>query len=65
MINKEILNERIKKTKNALTYSASLYQDEVILSNQIAIMEALITIQDILINKASQSDRVNEKDENK
>ena len=65
MINKEILNERIKKTKNTLTYSASLYQDEVILSNQIAIMEALITIQDILINKASQSDRVNEKDENK
>jgi hypothetical protein len=64
MINKEILNERIEKTKNTLTYSASLYQDEVILSNQIAIMEALIAIQDTLINKASQSDKVNEKDEN-
>ena len=63
--NKEILNERIEKTKNTLTYSAALYQDEVILSNQIAIMEVLIAIQDILINKASQSDRVNEKDENK
>jgi hypothetical protein len=65
MIDKEILNEQIKKTKNTLTYSAALYQDEVILSNQIAIMEALIAIQDTLINKASQSDRVNEKDENK
>jgi hypothetical protein len=61
---KEILNKRIEKTKNTLTYSASLYQDEVILSNQIAIMEALIAIQDTLINKASQSDRVNEKNEN-
>ena len=64
MINKEILNERIEKTKNTLAYSTALYQDGVILSNQIAIMEALIAIQDILINKASQSDRVNEKDEN-
>ena len=64
MINKEILNERIEKTKNTLAYSAALYQDGVILSNQIAIMEALIAIQDTLINKASQSDKVNEKDEN-
>jgi hypothetical protein len=62
--NKEILNERIEKTKNTLAYSAALYQDGVILSNQIAIMEALIAIQDTLINKASQSDKVNEKDEN-
>jgi hypothetical protein len=58
--NKEILNKRIEKTKNTLTYSAALYQDEVILSNQIAIMEALIAIQNTLINKASQSDKVNE-----
>lgn len=63
--NKEILNKRIEKTKNTLAYSAALYQDEVILSNQIAIMEALIAIQDILINKVSQSDRVNEKENNK
>ena len=62
--NKEILNERIEKTKNTLSYSAALYQDGVMLNNQIAIMEALIAIQDTLINKASQSDRVNEKDEN-
>jgi hypothetical protein len=64
MTNKEILNERIKKTKNTLTYSPALYQDGVILNNQIAIMKALIAIQDTLINKVSQSDKVNEKDEN-
>ena len=63
MTSKEILNERIEKTKNTLTYSAALYQDGVILNNQIAIMEALIAIQNTLINKASQSDKVNEKDE--
>jgi len=62
--NKEILNKRIEKTKNTLSYSAALYQDGVMLNNQIAIMETLIAIQDTLINKASQSDRVNEKDEN-
>jgi hypothetical protein len=65
MTNKEILNERIEKTKNTLTYSAALYQDGVILSNQIAIMEALIAIQNTLINKASQSDKVNENEKNK
>jgi hypothetical protein len=50
MNNKEILNERIEKTKHKLTFSAPLYQDEVILLNQIAIMETLIKIQDSMDN---------------
>lgn len=54
MTNKEILTERINKTKNTLTYSAALYQDEVILYNQIAIMETLIQIQDNIINEPRQ-----------
>ena len=44
MTTTERLNERIEKTKHKLTFSAPLYQDEVILLNQIAIMETLIEI---------------------
>lgn len=61
MTNKEILTERINKTKNTLNYSAALYQDEVILHNQIAIMETLIQIQDSITNEPStNSNRVDE-----
>jgi hypothetical protein len=59
MINKEILNERIEKTKNTLTYSAALYQDEVILSNQIAIMETLIAIQDSIVDQTGNTQEKN------
>lgn len=60
MTNKEILTERINKTKNTLNYSAALYQDEVILCNQIAIMETLIQIQDSITNEPStNNNRVN------
>jgi hypothetical protein len=57
--NKEILNERIEKTKNTLTYSAALYQDGVILSNQIAIMEALIAIQDSIVGQTGDTQEKN------
>lgn len=61
MTNKEILTERINKTKNTLNYSAALYQDEVILCNQIAIMETLIQIQDSITNEPStNNNRMNE-----
>jgi len=59
MTNKEILNERIEKTKNTLTYSAALYQDGVILSNQIAIMEALIAIQDSIVGQTGDTQEKN------
>jgi len=59
MINKEILNERIEKTKNTLAYSAALYQDGVILSNQIAIMEALIAIQDSIVGQTEDTQEKN------
>jgi hypothetical protein len=57
--NKEILNERIEKTKNTLAYSAALYQDGVILSNQIAIMEALIAIQDSIVGQTGDTQEKN------
>ena len=50
MSNIERLNERIEKTKHKLTFSAPLYQDEVILLNQIAIMETLIEIKNSMDN---------------